>query len=539
MPVDPIQIVALFDQTESDRRVWENHWQEVADVVMPQVGFTSKMTPGSKRQTRIFDDTAWKAGDRLAFAIFSTTINPVVKWFGLKTRDQSVNGSRDVQAWLKDTADHLLGVFNSPRSGFSLSAHEVITDLVFFGTSVFMTLDGTTRAKFVNRPLSECYLVEDEEQRVNRVYRKFQMKLHEMAAMRGPGKGWSLSRKTTERLEQAKPEALASEDVTILHVVYERDEHDPLRRDGPNKRWASLYIEHEQKHVLKEGGFDRNPYKTPRWSKSSGETYGRSPAIKSLPSIKGLNVIKKTVLQAGEKAVDPPLQVPSNGMEGPIATVPGALIYYRAGAGGGNQGPITPLLGGDPRLGHQIVELERQNIRENFYWDILQLPELDRMTATEVMQRVQQRMTVLAPVLARMIGEWLSPAIEDTFFIEMAGGRLPPPPPEIAAAGLDIEYFGPLAIAQQASEANNIERLFNQSTPLLTVDPTAARVFNAPVIIRNLARFNNVHPDNLRSEQEFEAMQQQEQQLAALTAGAAAAKDAGSAIKDVATAGAL
>jgi len=528
----------MFTQVESERGNFEIQWQDIADMIVPYIEFTRTNAPGTKNNIRIFDDTAGKAADRLASSIFSTAINPAIKWFGLRTRNAAINDLPHVQSWLKFSTDHLFNIFNSPSSGFAMSAHQLLVDLTTFHTSIFMVLDSTSHTRFINRPLSECFLVENEDQVVNQVYRKFELKLHELKA-HAEKSGWKLSDRTRIRINEADAHKMASEGVQILHYVYKREEIDPKRSDGPNKPWASIYIEKDQAHELHVSGFDRNPYKTPRWEKAAQEVYGRGPSMRMLPSIRGINVIKKTVLQAGEKAVSPPLLVAANSTEGPISTIPNSIIYYQSSFGGGNRDPITPLQSGDVRLGHEILESERQNIREGYFQDIFQLPERDRMTATEILERTQQKMTMMAPILARMTAEWLSPTIEDTFFYEMKHERLPPAPQEILDSGLTIEYFGSLAIAQQSSESNNILRTFNQATPLLSADPSAAQVFKVPEIIRALAIFNNMDPNNIRTSEEYNEIISQKQQQQQLVEGASAAKDAASAVKDVAQAEAI
>lgn len=522
-------IMRSFERAQTDRRNWESHWQDVADLIRPSREFTTTNTPGGQRRRRIYDDSATKFSRRAASAVYSLLVNPSTKWFAMATEDHRANERRDNRIWMKRATDHLLGIFNSPSSGFATAVDETIYDLVTFNTGVLMNPMVDGRLRYISRPLSEIYIVCDVDGRVVAVFRRFTMRAHEIWAKRGR---WIMSDKMLERSRSQRKDAM-NDDVSVLHYVHRRDERDPTLDDGPNKAWASIYLDIDAKHVMNVSGFDRNPYKVARWSKEAGETYGRGPGIDALPSIKGVNVMKKTVLEAGEKAVHPPLQVPANGIDGPIHTGPNSLIYYRMGMGGNRTGPIIPLQATDPRIGEELLNVERANIAEMFYLDLIQLPELDRMTATEVIERVQQKLGVMAPVLARITAELLGPIIADATMVEIKSGRLDPPPDDITRSGLTIEYLGPLAVAQRASEATNVLRLFNAAAPL---GPDAMQTINTDKTVRKLAGYYNTDPDLLYSEEDAEARRQADNAMMQAVEGSEAAKNVGSAIKDVASA---
>ena len=68
------EIIARRDRLRSTRGVWESHWQEIADRVLPrQASFVTRREPGEKHvDSRTFvehrhDDRNWRpahAGDR-------------------------------------------------------------------------------------------------------------------------------------------------------------------------------------------------------------------------------------------------------------------------------------------------------------------------------------------------------------------------------------------------------------------------------------------------------------------------------------------
>ena len=149
----------------------------------------------------------------------------------------------------------------------------------------------------------------------------------------------------------------------------------------------------QTKMVMSEGGFEELPYVVPRFLKATGEVMGRSPAMVALPDVKMLNLMSKTIIQAAQKMIDPPLLVPDDGFLLPIRTQPGGLNFYRAGS----RDTITPLnTGANIPIGLSMEDQRRQAIRSAFYVDQLLVGGSPNMTATEVIQRQEERMRAVS-----------------------------------------------------------------------------------------------------------------------------------------------
>jgi hypothetical protein len=176
----------------------------------------------------------------------------------------------------------------------------------------------------------------------------------------------------------------------IIHLVRPRKDIEHGVKRARNKPFSSIHVLTKMGVVLKESDFEEFPYVIPRWSKVSGETYGRSPGMKALPDIKMINEIMKTTIIAAQKIVDPPLQVPDDGVLLPLRTTPGSLNYYRAGTAD----RIVPIeTKGRVDLGFQLMEQVKLQIRQAYFQDQLQLREGPQKTATEVNQLTESRRT--------------------------------------------------------------------------------------------------------------------------------------------------
>jgi len=535
MPADPKKIISRFNRVVSERRNWEHHWDEVARLVLPTRGFNNAREPGTRRGNQIFDSTAPIALVRLASMLHSLLTNPAIKWFSLRAEDVGLMKNRAVQVWLEDATDRMLGLFNSPASGFATAVHEVYLDLGAFGTGI-MAIRDDMELTFQARPLNNLYIATDDRDRVVQSYRHFDMRAREMLEQ----PGWNPSDKVRKI---AADEKKADERIKLVHAILERGEFDPQKIDSQNMPWASVYVEEDSKHKVAEGGFHENPYLVARWSKAPGEDYGRSPAMDALPDIKVINAMSRTVLEAGEIAVSPPLMVPSNGFEGPFRTAPRSINYYRSGTG---ELPQPLVTGVRTDIGTDLIAQRAETIDRAFFVDAMNLPENDRMTATEVLERVRQKLQTMSPVLSRLYAELLSPIIERTFRVMAARGEFLPVPESLGAQTVKIDYVSPLALSQKASESQNFLAFLGAATPLIQADPGAMQNLDTDASVRWLHSIHNITPQVMRPEEDVAQLRQQEQEqanaaaqaeIAATVAGAAA--QGASAIKDVSEVGAV
>ena len=52
-------LIQRLDRLAAERSVWDDHWQEIAERVLPrQADFNTRNTAGDKRTDKIFDSTA-------------------------------------------------------------------------------------------------------------------------------------------------------------------------------------------------------------------------------------------------------------------------------------------------------------------------------------------------------------------------------------------------------------------------------------------------------------------------------------------------
>ena len=456
-----VVLLRRLQDLEQARSNWETHWQEIADYMRPRkADITKNRNPGQKRTELIFDGTAIHAAEMLSASLHGMLTNMSTPWFTLRYTEPALEDDDIAKEWLQLAEQTMYQAFQ--RSNFQEQVHEMYDDLVCFGTAImFVEKDETTSYRFSTRHIAECFVAEDHNGRVNTVYRKFKMSAR--AAMNQFGDNVS------DRIKQADkkdPHGM----VELVHVVLPREDRDLTKKSAQNKPWASLYLDSEEKTVLGESGYDEMPYVVPRWLKASTENngFGHSPAMSCLADTKMLNKLSEITIRAAQKQIDPPLMVPDDSFMLPIRTVPGGLNFYRSGT----RDRIEPLnIGANQPLGLQMEEQRRQAIRSAFYVDQLILQQNQTMTATEVIQRTEEKMRLLGPVLGRLQAEFLQPLIERCFNILSRDKVLPPPPEFMAGLNIEIEYVSPIAKAQRSGDIQSIVRMLEMLGPLQDMEP--------------------------------------------------------------------
>ena len=79
------------------------------------------------------------------------------------------------------------------------------------------------------------------------------------------------------------------------------------------------------------------------------------------------------------------------------------------------------------------------------------------MTATEVMQRTEEKMRLLGPVLGRLQSELLQPLITRSFNLLLKMASFPTTR-KLGDQDVEIEYVSPLAKAQKTQELSSVMR---------------------------------------------------------------------------------
>lgn len=498
MPETAQDILRQWDDVAAGRAAFQSAWQEIADHLLGRRDFAAGVTPGRRRMGRIYDTTGLQAADLLAAALHSFLTNPALRWFALRPEDPALAGDAAVLAWLAGVEDALYAAFNGPEGNFAPQIHEVYLDQVAFGTAALYVGDRPGRGVlFSARPLGEIHIAEDAEGRVDTVFRRFRFTARQAQQAWGPAAGKAV----TAAVEAGKGER----GFVFLHCVKPATGDAAGDVAGRGFPFASYYVNVEERVLVAAGGYHEMPYMVPRWSKDAGEVYGRAPGWNALPDQKMLNEMSKTTLKAAQKAVDPPLLIADDGVVMPLRTQPGGINVVRAGALSSD--PLRPLPVA-PRvdIGLDMMEQRRDAVRAAFHFNLLQLFQDPRMTATQVLQLVQEMQRLMGPMLGRQQAELLEPMIERVYGILLRAGALPPMPAALAGVALRVDHVSPIARAQKAGDAQAVLRTLEAAEAMAALDPAVTDLIDPDAGLRLIAEANGMPARSLRSAEEVAAL---------------------------------
>ncbi len=499
------EVKKFHGKLKGGRSNWDSHWEEVANYVIPKKDdvFTKQNAVGGEKKTnngKLYDSTAIHANELLASALHGMLTNPTSLWFDLTTGVEDLDRNEEVKGWLQKMVRRIHAILNN--SNFQTEIHEVFLDLCSFGTaSMRIEADDDMILRFHSRPIFELYVKENSKGTIDTVSREYKMSSRQI--LQEFGKKVFTEQQLTEIVKDPL------KDWDIIHLVQpSKDVADGKKR---RKKFTSIHVMVKLDVELKVAGFHEFPYVIPRWSKISGETYGRSPAMKSLPDIKMINEIMKATIRSAQKIVDPPLQAPDDGVLLPLRTSPGSINYYRAGT----KDRIESLqTNGRPELGFQLMEQIKLQIRQSFFIDQLQLNEGPQMTATEVIQRSEEKLRLLGPLLGRLHFELLQPMIDRIFGIMIRSGEMPPEsiPEELAGRALDVKFSSAIARAQKTSEVENLNRAIGAMAPIAEADPSVMDNINADEVLRFVSDKFDLPVDIFNKKEEVKEIRNQRQQ---------------------------
>lgn len=498
---DGAQIKERYQKLKGERSTWETHWQEIADYFIPRKdNFNRVTTPGEKKAITLLDNTGIQSCELLAAALHGMLTNPNAEWFELSTGDEELDKNDDIRMYLQESTRRLHTLMGA--SNFDTEVHELYLDLCSVATAPLSVEDDEEFTfRFNARSISGVVIAENSKGMVDEVYREFEWSVRQIVEYFGQDV-LKMSPKLKEAMEK-KPDSMFK----LIHAVY------PQKRvDGKQKgRFPinSQYILECDGAELQYKGFLEFPFVVPRWSKTTGEIYGRGPGMVALPEMKTLNKMTETTLIGAQKVVDPPLQVPDDGFILPMVTHPGGLNYYRSGS----QERIEPIMN-DARIdfGYEAMKDRRTRVREAFYVDQLQLGTGPQMTATEVGQRTEEKMRLLGPMLGRMQSEFLRPLVDRCFAMAYRRGKLPQAPPDLQGKELTVRYSSMIARAQKMSEVTNIGRTIQAIAPFVQVDPNAMDNFDTDAAVRKISNINGLPQEMLRNQKEIAQIRQQRAQ---------------------------
>lgn len=457
------------------RTQWLSLWEELAIYYLPERrGFLGERNDGEDLQQDLWTSTPQLARRGLQTALSTMLRPPGREWFRARARMTELNMVESVRLWLDQATRITYDALYDPRAMAEEKLAEADGDLVTFGTAIVDV--GFNKAKrhltFRTLPLKDNILLCGEQGEVDMKFQFWDAPLREIVAMFGEDK-------LTEKMrgKYAVEAADLEAKFLICHACIPNADYKLLGL-GPNRLpYASVWFAVDEKQVLSTSGYYEFPYVTPRWDTTAGEAYGRSPAMVGLNDARLLNAITRTMIEAAEKAVDPPLTAPADVIKGDVELYAGGVTYFDA-SGYQYQGDvIRPINLGKNLTGNMEFATAVENrLYAAFYRDILELPNTQDkdLTATEVSARLDQYLRQAAPVFVRIESDYNAKLINRVFSILFREGFFPEPPEELWEQEIAWEYESPVKAAREKAQAVRILEAIGGTMTLLQQSPEIA-----------------------------------------------------------------
>jgi len=501
------QLKEEIDKLFTDRLTYMMLLQEISEHFYPErADFTIRRTLGTEYASEMMTSypilVRRELGDQIGQMLRPTGVvwHKMVPKYGEKT-------DNDGNRWLEEMNNRMRRAMLAKPALFERATKQADQDFAAFGCPVLTCRVNRNADNLLYRNwhIRDVVWKENEEGGLGLVARKWKPTARDLVTLFGD----KVDPKVKNKLEKHP-----FEKVKCYHIEIEEE----LYSESSNGRplW-SIYYDAENKHIMEAVPVWDREYIIPRWQMVSGSQYAFSPAtITALPEARMIQSMAFTILEAGEKATNPPLVATTDVVRSDVSIYAGGITWvdkdYDEKLGQALR-PIAQDYRGLP-FGQDMMMDSRELIAQAFFLNKLTLPErAPEMTAYEVGQRIQEYIRGALPLFAPMEPEYNGGICETTFNKLMRVGVFGSPrdiPPSIAKVGIEFEYVSPLhdAIDEQKGQK------FLESKALLAeaidVDPGAAYVLDTRSALRDAMEGVGVPATWMRSKDDVEDMVEDE-----------------------------
>lgn len=538
-------LVKQGDKLFSDRMGLVSWWQESADHFYPERGhFLYSPTLGRDFAAHLATSYPIIARRDLGNA-FGTMLRPKGKsWFSIKSMYKADDD--EGLAWYSMAAKVQRNAMYDKHSGFTRATKEGDHDFATFGQTVISIELNRFKDGLLYRcwHLRDCVWWEGIDGDICGVQRKWEPTLREAVSTFG-------EKKLSQRiLDKVGKEPFFT--MNIRHIVIKSTDYEPPSGKRAWKEpYVSIFIDIDNAELIEETGIWTGYYVIPRWQTVSGSQYAHSPAvIAAVPDARLIQGITLTLLQAGERAADPPAVAQQGVIKSDVDLRSGGITWADAEYDE-RLGAALQLLPSDKaglQFGVEMRNEARSMIAEAFYLNSLNLPNLTKeMTAYETSQRVQENIRQLLPLFEPMEDSYNGGLCEDTFKLMFRNNGFGPReniPQSIRGTETQFHFESPLQKAEDTEKGS----IFQNGAALLAaavqLDPSAADIPDIKTGLRDALYGIGWSPPWMhtteqvaQSEKQRAVAAQAQASALALQQGSVAAENFGNAAKSIREAG--
>lgn len=486
---------ARYQRAVDRRREWESMLEQAYRYALPNKNTFWERRPGDERNLDIWDATAVDGLQTFASNMQALLIPPFRRWARLVAgRNIKEEDVESVNRQLQGIMEFFFTKLDS--SNFALVANESFQEMgISLGTMLINEGNDQEPFEFVSVPITQIAAEAGKNGRLDNFWRTLEIPVEDIK------KYWPHAVFLPETINLLK--TAPSTPVKVIEGTIEYPFNPPGERI-----FYYVQMESNKYDIVKE--FRKfNPWIGFRWSRSSGEVYGRGPILSALPFIREVNQLTEFKTVSAKFQAYPVYTAPSTGLINPYTLViePGSIIPIEPNFI--DSPPIRPIpLAGNPEiLDNDIVRLQAA-ISKILFSDPLGPVGGPNQTATEISIRQQNWVRKSGAAFGRLTVEFIKPIIEKGLSILWERGLISglktsdgEKPLLLDGNFIDIDYKSPLIDIQNADDlqsfqnwAAQLEGLFGKFG-LVPMDGTKIPGW--------LAEKNNVDLELLRSAGEF------------------------------------
>ena len=516
------------------KKPFDSLCQEIAENFFPErADFTHQKFIGTDFASNLHTSYPVIARRDLA-NIFASMLRPADKyWFYGRVRGYD---DLDIQAkqWLESRTHIQYNAMYDPVANFVRATKEGDNDYSAFGQCV-LSVDFNRKKQallYRNWHMRDCAWCEGIDGKINEVHRKWKPTAIQIL------KYFKNVHPKIKEIADKNP----YQEIECRHIVIEADYYNSEKKH--RTPFISFYIDVENNHIMEEVGQHVLGYVIPRWQTVSGSQYAYSPAtIAALGDARLIQAMTVTLLEAGEKAVNPPMIAAQEAIRGNIEIFAGGVTYVDSEYDerlGEVLRPLTQGAGAIP-LGIEMQRDIREQIASAFYLNKIGLPPISKeMTAFEVGQRVSEYVRNALPLFEPMEMEYNGALCEMSFDILMRNGAFGSPvdiPESLRGRDINFVFESPLAEAKEHQKGQRFLETKAMLAEAAALDQGVLGMVDVKSALRDV--LSSVSPAKwVRSEEEIaemEATQQEQaqvqQMMAQLQQGGMAAEQIGNGAK--------
>lgn len=542
--MDIKQLRELVDKLFTERSGFMSLCQEIGENFYPErAQFTMRKDLGDEFAGSLMTSYPLlcrrELGDQIGMMLRPTN----KPWFSAGVVDDS-RLDNDAKRWLQWATGVQRRAMYDHVSLFTKATKQCDHDFAAFGNGPISVRLNQARTALLYRAwhIKDVVWTEDDEGNINLVALKWRPRLYDLIKRFGDKTHPTLRDKSSrDPLQEA----------CVYHIVCAQDMYDGAkpRKDVP---YWSLHYDVDHDHLMEAVQQYNREYIIPRWQTVSGSQYALSPATMiALPDARLIQAMTYTLLEAGEKAVNPPLVAKHDVVRNDVDLRAGSITWVDTEYDE-RLGEVIRPLQGDSRqipLGIDMQRDSRAMIMQAFYLNKLTLPQrAPEMTAYEVGQRVQEYIRGALPLFEPMEASYNGQLCDVTFDLLMrsgAFGSLDSIPQSLSNADIHFTFISPLHDAIEQQKGQKWMEAKALVADAMTIDQSAIAMLDAKTALRDTLEGIGTPAKWMRSEatvQQIEeaqqAAQKNQQALAAMQQASEVAANVGAASRDMAQAAA-